>query len=204
MLTTILSALCALTLSGNIATAQADTLNVYMINGDKITNFDGSQLVGKTVSEYRIGIATNNATKEVTKIHMIKTIDQQLTIKPNSDNTVNNVIYVIDGVEASSMDFIQTKQSKIGTMTICKAGSKEALEWTDDENVNVIKLETSKAANVYVDNIYIVGGKEVSSEEFMKLKPKDLAAMTIYKAGSKEALKWTDRTDKNVIVVDKR
>ena len=89
-------------------------------------------------------------------------------------------------------------------MTICKAGSKEALEWTDDENVNVIKLETSKAANVYVDNIYIVGGKEVSSEEFMKLKPKDLAAMTIYKAGSKEALKWTDRTDKNVIVVDKR
>ena len=56
MLTTILSALCALTLSGNIATAQADTLNVYMINGDKITNFDGSQLVGKTVSEYRIGI----------------------------------------------------------------------------------------------------------------------------------------------------
>ena len=77
-------------------------------------------------------------------------------------------------------------------------------EWTDDENVNVIKLETSKAANVYVDNIYIVGGKEVSSEEFMKLKPKDLAAMTIYKAGSKEALKWTDRTDKNVIVVDKR
>lgn len=61
MLTTILSSLCALTLSGNIATAQADTLNVYMINGDKITNFDGSQLVGKTVSEYRIGIATNNA-----------------------------------------------------------------------------------------------------------------------------------------------
>ena len=28
-----------------------------------LTNFDGSQLVGKTVSEYRIGIATNNATK---------------------------------------------------------------------------------------------------------------------------------------------
>lgn len=204
MLTTMLSAICALTLSGSVATTQADTLNAYIINGDKITNFNGSQLVGETVSEYRIGLATNNATKEVTRVHMIKTVKQQPSFKPNGNNTVNNVIYVVDGDITSSMDFIKIKQDNIGTMTVCKAGSKEALEWTDDENINVIKFETRKAANVYVDNIYIVGGKEVSSEEFVKLKPKDLAAMTIYKAGSKEALKWTTRTDKNVIVVDKK
>ena len=69
--------------------------------------------------------------------------------------------------------------------------------------VGLLKSHSFDVPVISVGNI-TVGGKEVSSEEFMKLKPKDLAAMTIYKAGSKEALKWTDRTDKNVIVVDKR
>lgn len=67
MLTSILSAVCALALGSSAMTSQADTVNVYMINGEKVTNFDGSQLCGKTVSDYRIGVATNNATGEVSK-----------------------------------------------------------------------------------------------------------------------------------------
>ena len=197
MLTSILSAVCALALGTSAMTSQADTVNVYMINGEKITNFDGSQIVGKTVSDYRIGVATNNATGEVSKVHIIKTEDPASPLTGNGGLVMGmDVIYVVDGVKTSSLDFIKIKQENIGSMTVCKAGSKEAMEWTDDENVNVLKFETKK------ENVYIIDGKQVSSDEFSKFTPEVISSINIYKAGSKEAGKWTDDKDKNVIVVE--
>lgn len=197
MLTSILSAVCALALGSSAMTSQADTVNVYMINGEKVTNFDGSQLCGKTVSDYRIGVATNNATGEVSKVHIIKTEEHVSPLKVNGVQVMGqDVIYVVDGVKTSSLDFIKIKQENIGSMTVCKAGSKEAMEWTDDENVNVIKFETKK------ENIYIIDGKEVSSDEFSKFKPNDISSMKIYKAGSEESAKWTGNKDRNVILIE--
>ncbi len=197
MLTSILSAVCALALGSSAMTSQADTVNVYMINGEKVTNFDGSQLCGKTVSDYRIGVATNNATGEVSKVHIIKTEEHVSPLKVNGVQVMGqDVIYVVDGVKTSSLDFIKIKQENIGSMTVCKAGSEEAMEWTDDENVNVIKFETKK------ENIYIIDGKQVSSDEFSKFKPNDISSMTIYKAGIEESAKWTGNKDRNVILIE--
>lgn len=197
MLTSILSAVCALALGSSAMTSQADTVNVYMINGEKVTNFDGSQLCGKTVSDYRIGVATNNATGEVSKVHIIKTEEHVSPLKVNGVQVMGqDVIYVVDGVKTSSLDFIKIKQENIGSMTVCKAGSEEAMEWTDDENVNVIKFETKK------ENIYIIDGKQVSSDEFSKFKPNDISSMKIYKAGSEESAKWTENKDRNVILIE--
>ncbi len=197
MLTSILSAVCALALGSSAMTSQADTVNVYMINGEKVTNFDGSQLCGKTVSDYRIGVATNNATGEVSKVHIIKTEEHVSPLKVNGVQVMGqDVIYVVDGVKTSSLDFIKIKQENIGSMTVCKAGSEEAMEWTDDENVNVIKFETKK------ENIYIIDGKQVSSDEFSKFKPNDISSMKIYKAGSEESAKWTGNKDRNVILIE--
>ena len=197
MLTSILSAVCALVLGASAITSQADTVNVYMINGEKVTDFDGSQIVGKTISNYRIGVATNNATGEVSKVHIIETEEHVSSFVVNGNYAIGkDVLYVVDGVKTSSLDFIKIKQENIGSITVCKAGSKEAMEWTDDENVNVIKFETKK------ENVYIIDGKQVSSDEFSKLKPKDLSAMKIYKSGSKEATKWIGDKDKNVIIIE--
>ncbi len=197
MLTSILSAVCALALGSSAMTSQADTVNVYMINGEKVTNFDGSQLCGKTVSDYRIGVATNNATREVSKVHIIKTEEHVSPLKVNGVQVMGqDVIYVVDGVKTSSLDFIKIKQENIGSMTVCKAGSEEAMEWTDDENVNVIKFETKK------ENIYIIDGKQVSSDEFSKFKSNDISSMKIYKAGSEESAKWTGNKDRNVILIE--
>jgi hypothetical protein len=197
MLTSILSAVCALALGSSAMTSQADTVNVYMINGEKVTNFDGSQLCGKTVSDYRIGVATNNATGEVSKVHIIKTEEHVSPLKVNGVQVMGqDVIYVVDGVKTSSLDFIKIKQENIGSMTVCKAGSEEAMEWTDDENVNVIKFETKK------ENIYIIDGKQVSSDEFSKFKSNDISSMKIYKAGSEESAKWTGNKDRNVILIE--
>ena len=35
-----------------------------------------------------------------------------------------------------------------------------------------------------------------------KIKPEEFASMTVYRAGSPEAAKYTDSKDKNVIIVD--
>ncbi|MDE7126574.1 MAG: hypothetical protein K2O58_01575, partial [Bacteroidales bacterium] len=122
MLTSILSAVCALVLGTSAMTSQADTVNVYMINGEKVTNFDGSQIVGKTVSDYKIGVATNNATGEVSKVHIIKTEDTASPLAGNGGLVMGmDVIYVVDGVKTSSLDFIKIKQENIGSMTVCKA-----------------------------------------------------------------------------------
>ena len=127
MLTSILSAVCALALGASAMTSQADTVNVYMINGGKVTNFDGSQLCGKTVSAYRICVAANNTTGEVSKVHIIETTKPVSSFIVNGDHiSGKDVLYVVDGVKTSSLDFIKIKQENIGSMTVCKAGSEEA------------------------------------------------------------------------------
>ncbi|MCI2108376.1 MAG: hypothetical protein LKK12_05495 [Bacteroidales bacterium] len=196
MLTTILGAICALALNASPAASQADTVNVYMINGEKIENFDGRQLVGKTISTYRIAISKSNSTGKITKVHMINTTES--LAKSDGNGVSENTVYVVDGVKTSPEGFAKITPSEIGSITVCKAGSKEAKEWTDDATAQVIKVETKK------DGIFIVNGKEVSSEEFFKLKPKVIASMTILKAGSKAAAKYTDSKDKNVIVVESK
>ena len=85
MLTSILSAVCALVLSSNSIASQGDTLNVYIIDGEKIENFDGSQLVGKTVSDYKTmtSSSTSNGVTSVTKMHIIETDGKQIKSASN-------------------------------------------------------------------------------------------------------------------------
>lgn len=54
------------------------------------------------------------------------------------------------------------------------------------------------------DSIVIINGKQSTMEELTKLNPKQLAEMQIYKAGSKEALKYTKDETMNVIVIKKK
>lgn len=95
MLTTLLSALCALTLNaaGAVApatapapapeptaapaAAPADTTTRYSINGKVVDNFDGSQLNGKYVKSYDIEIIKGK--KEVIKLHNISTSEWNST-----------------------------------------------------------------------------------------------------------------------------
>ncbi|MGM9763060.1 MAG: hypothetical protein ACI3ZQ_03460 [Candidatus Cryptobacteroides sp.] len=170
LLTSILSAVCALALSATAVQAQADTVDLYIINGEKVTNFDGSQLVGKTVSDYKIMTATSssNGVVTVTKVHNILTDGRQarviaMTSSATDGANVNSVTvddsvvdYSVTGVPSDKMElYIDGKKStrvelgkikpdKIASITVLKAGSKEAVELTEDETVNVMKVELKK------------------------------------------------------------
>lgn len=175
MLTSILSAICALTLSSSVMASQADTTNVYIINGEKVTNFDGSQLVGKTVSDYRTmtSQSASNGNVSVTRTHVIRTDGKKIA-------SVNSYSYTTTVSEGST---------DVAKITIVGTG----------DETPVTTVQTMSGANgieVYVD------GKKSTVEKMGKIKPDKIASLTVYKAGSKETAKYTDSKDKNVIIVE--
>lgn len=169
MLTSILSAICALALSATTVQAQADTVNLYIINGEKVTNFDGSQLVGKTISDYKIATATSssNGIVTVTKVHNICTNGKQAkSVTVNSttidlsqissvmvdddvasysiSSVTSDIAIYIDGKKISRKELGKIKPDQIAAITVLKAGSKEAMALTNDETINVMKVELKK------------------------------------------------------------
>lgn len=170
MLTTILSAVCALAIGANTITSQADTLNVYIINGAKVENFDGSQLVGKTISDYRTMTASGikNGVASVTKMHVISTDGETVKSKSHCSVVTNGEIskVSITGIDGKhSVSDIQVKE-----------GAKEM--------------------EVYVN------GKKSTMTDLGAILPEKIASMTVYRAGSPEAAKYTDDKEKNVLIVE--
>lgn len=147
MLTSILSAICALSLGVSELSIQTDTVNVYIIDGKKVENFDGSQLVGKTISSYNIGKAENSKNGPI-KIHIIKTDDpnaKKIAVQDNGDNKASSEPEVfVDGKKLSSVEFAKIKPEDIASVTIFKAGSKDALKWTKSKDKSAMVVELKK------------------------------------------------------------
>ena len=67
-----LSAVCAVALGAASPSVQADTTDVYVIDYVKVKDFDGTQLVGKTISTYNVNL-TDEGSRTV-RTHIIKTV----------------------------------------------------------------------------------------------------------------------------------
>ena len=52
--------------------SKADTLRIYSIDGERIPNFTGKELIGKTIKNYRVNTTVLPAPKsDVIEIHII-------------------------------------------------------------------------------------------------------------------------------------
>lgn len=163
MLTFILSAVCALSLNA----APADTLDKYIINGEQVVKFDGSQLVGKTVSDYKVTVAKSITADEAVRIHVIRTDGQKIkAIKSSS---------VVESFRFENKD------------------AEFNIDGKNYSNAEVTVLSSTP--------LYIVDGKKCDKDAFAKIKPESIASMTVYKPGSKGALKLSGKSDVAVIVV---
>lgn len=141
MLTTMfLGAVCALALNASVAVSPADTIDRYVINGEKVEKFDGSQLVGKTVSDYKILTATGQANGEVLRVHVICTDGQEL--KNAAVLLHTTTVYIIDGKKCDKESLNKIKPASIASMIVYKAGSKEAVKLSGKDNVAVIDVVT--------------------------------------------------------------
>ena len=163
MLTFILSAVCALSLNA----APADTLDKYIINGEQVVKFDGSQLVGKTVSDYKVTVAKSITADEAVRIHVIRTDGQKIkAIKSSS---------VVESFRFEDKD------------------AEFNIDGKNYSNAEVTVLSST--------TLFIVDGKKCDKDAFAKIKPESIASMTVYKPGSKGALKLSGNSDVAVIVV---
>lgn len=147
-----LSALCVLSLNSSEIVPQTDTLERYIIDGQQVERFDGSQLIGKTVTDYRIGLATKRSGGTVFRMHLISTTERKgtntVSIKGdesrNAAPTSGNAIYLIDGKVGGKEIFNALKPDDIASITIYKAGSAEAEKLSGKKDASVFDIKTKK------------------------------------------------------------
>ena len=103
--------------------SKADTLRIYTIDGERIPNFTGKELIGKTIKNYRINTTVLPAPKsDVIEVHAITT-----TTPPAAKPAPH---YLVKGreQELTKEEFNKISSSKIRAIEILKEGTKAILE----------------------------------------------------------------------------
>lgn len=103
--------------------SKADTLRIYSIDDERIPNFTGKELIGKTIKNYQINTNVLPAPKrDVIEIHIITTTTPPVA-KPAPH-------YLIKGreQELTEEDFNKISPSEIKAIVVLKEGSKAIQE----------------------------------------------------------------------------
>lgn len=103
--------------------SKADTLRIYSIDGERIPNFTGKELIGKTIKNYRINTTVLPAPKsDVIEVHAITTTTPPVA-KPAPH-------YLIKGrkQELTEEEFNKISPSKIKAIDVLKEGTKAIQE----------------------------------------------------------------------------
>ena len=185
MRTFILTALCAVVLTAQAQEAKRDTVDKYIIDKQVIEHFDGSQLEGKHISKYMIAYKENGNT--VVKSHVIYTSDgheKAFTIEGDANgpiviSKVLGPLVIVDGKEVSHEEMSMIKSEAIASVNVFKPESEVAKSYGEKGRKGVIVV-TTKATSVtkVTDPLVIVDGKEISAEDFGKLKSELIGHMT--------------------------
>ena len=162
---------------------------IYVIDNTTVENFDGSQLKGKTVSDYKI--TTSGTGRNAITVHAITTTRSAFSysfsmphldslripdmsefkyfkadtlLSPNGisvfKNTPRKVVYVIDGkVSEDGNAFRSISPLNIASITVLKDDSPEAKAY--GENVSVIKIQTKKEENGLLESLKNLPGVTV-------------------------------------------
>ena len=103
--------------------SKADTLRIYTIDGERIPNFTGKELIGKTIKNYQVNTNVLPAPKsDVIEIHIITTTTPPVA-KPAPH-------YLIKGreQELTEEEFNKISPSKIRAIDVLKEGTKAIQE----------------------------------------------------------------------------
>lgn len=184
---------------------------IYIIDGEKVKDFDGSQLKEKTIVDYRIGHVENDSMKAT--VHIIDTGHSALSDSLGTKGKIARVIKstnilsedeakrtgisgkeghltmdkpltIVDGNEFNG-SLYDIKSGDIRAVHIYKAGSDEAKKYGEKGNNGVMKVTTKKTADL---KVYCINGKTVSEDDLKNLKPDLIKSIEILKRGSKKAI----------------
>lgn len=211
MRTHLILGLCATAMMANAQTAKIDTVTMYVINGEFIKNFNGSQLSGKTIETYFID-TTESWNNRVIVGHAITTTDakpvpgQGIRITTldgpsivagrtsDSDDDAGLPLTIIDGVES----LIPATPTDIETISIHEPGTTEALKY-GERGKNGIMVITTKSGNSTTNTIYIIDGKKSTEADMKALEQGKIKSVEVLKG--KAAKKYTDNPNVGVVIV---
>ena len=202
MKTLIISALCALTLcsvpyGAEARPAQSDTLDRYVIDGEDVTGFDGSQLVGKTIQSYDVSVSKSGRT--VYRVHTVTTAPSLsglqgklsgISLNLDALKKLEDIMDSLKGLEDISFAEIQ----KMGY------GKLEKLKEQIDDLKDELEIYRNISADVMHRPLIIVDGTETGSIP----DPQDIASVIVIKPGSKAALEYGDKAGNGVLEINTR
>ena len=160
--------------------------NIFIINGEKIENFDGSQLTGKKILSF---IVIKNDNGDIYNVHTDDILPDSLKNRPLKVTTkVQHVtpkaLFVVDGKEYSG-SIKDIKPGDISSINVYKAGSDVANSYGDKGKNGVVKIFTrANKENI----LYVVDGKSATSQEVKDIDPSKISNIVVLKRGSKAAM----------------
>lgn len=184
--------------------------NIFIINGKKVENFDGSQLSGKKILSFRINktgngeiytIHTdellpdslkNRIVQVTTNVYEIKKgmqADAEKSAKDGKTEVHVDVLstkplIILDGEEYNG-SFNDIKPEDIKSVNVYKAGNEVANAYGEKGKNGVIKIFT-KASEDSIS--YIINGKPASSKEMKEISSSNISSVVVLKRGSEAAL----------------
>ncbi len=178
-------------LAKGAASAPADTIRIYNIDGEICNDFTGQQLVGKTVTSYEIKhnsfTEAANGKSHVLERHEIKTLANCKTKTETKVVKLGKPLIIIDG-EEKDVKLSDIPADDIRSVDIFK-DPKVCAAYGEKAAGGVIRIVTKACKNDPM--VYLVGGEVMSSAKMKTIPSTQIKDVNIYKAGTKEATKYT-------------
>lgn len=201
-----------------VAAASYAQENVFIINGEKIENFDGSQLTGKKILLFNV---IKDDKGDVYSIHTDEILPDSLRNRPykvstefhyitkdtlaNGNNINKSEKAVKREVEVTKFDMLNLNSKPLIILDGKEyTGSINDIKSGDINSINVYK-PGSDVANSYGEKgkngvlkiftkaskeniLYVVDGKSATSQEVKDIAPSKISNIVILKRGSKAAM----------------
>ena len=201
-----------------VAAASYAQENVFIINGEKIENFDGSQLTGKKILLFNV---IKDDKGDVYSIHTDEILPDSLRNRPYKVSTELHIITkdtLANGNNINKSEKAVKREVEVTKFDMLNLNSKPLIildgkEYTGSINdiksgninsINVYK-PGSDVANAYGEKgkngvlkiftkaskeniLYVVDGKSATSQEVKDIAPSRISNIVILKRGSKAAM----------------
>ena len=199
MRTLLILGLCATAMVANAQTAKTEIVNKYYIDGEPIYDFNGSQLNGKTVANYKVDTMPPLPSRDkVIIIHQIQTTDYKApngpAIKVDVEPSGGMPLIIVDGVESLTAP----TPTDIKAVEIYTQNSPEAAKYGERAK-NGIMVITSKSGNSIPNTIYIIDGKKSTEADMKALDQNKIKSVEALKG--KAAKDYTDDPNVGVVIV---
>lgn len=194
--------------------------NVFIINGEKIENFDGSQLTGKKILLFNV---IKDDKGDVYSIHTDEILPDSLRNRPYKVSTELHIITkdtLVNGNNINKSEKAVKREVEVTKFDMLNLNSKPLIildgkEYTGSINdiksgninsINVYK-PGSDVANAYGEKgkngvlkiftkaskeniLYVVDGKSATSQEVKDIAPSKISNIVVLKRGSKAAMDY--------------